>query len=417
MARRSKSKRDSTERRWDRARRILADHEGVWCAWCGGYVEDAENMELHHVLGYKADVKKRFGTDGWVVPVHVTPESRAGCHLGTSIQASAYTAGDALLRASFESERAFDRKCSAMFSVGYLPGSLLLRRHAWRCALRQRRKDLAREHLIFGLICAAGCGIGREFIAEFERSASFQELVDDAAIRINHASAKANHGDNSFARNLGRSLSGEVRRVRPSDDPLYAKAIRMEAYLDYNKGAAKEAITLACDSPDPVYHRRTSRLALAAVHYHHQEPRRARAQADELGLDIMSYRASWWHRIEHLLYSSISELTDLDTLTLNVSSELSIVKLIQAQYASAFLDFVGIPVPDFRVDAAVSPPSWLSPTDVIRWFGRELKIPRAQMIELRNRALFAGSSRPSEEGTFKSQVLATITMQLPELTL
>lgn len=71
---------------WELARATLSDQYGPWCAWCLDYIQPANledqlvpgQLEDHHALATKREIRDVFGLEPWRFPVHNA--AYGGCH-------------------------------------------------------------------------------------------------------------------------------------------------------------------------------------------------------------------------------------------------------------------------------------------------------------------------------------------------
>ncbi len=410
----TKHRRSAEERvrRVKRARAILSDHHGVWCAWCLQYIVPEHAFEFHHILGRKDEIREKFGFEPWVVPVHSPSNS---CHR-RGIQDYSDEAGRALLDAVAKSpnqSEEFEFLCKRAFYLGYFPASFLLRRVEFLNP--NADPPVARRNLHIALIAASACSFGRPFVESLKNRPEFTALgLDrDAETRLYFASAYTNTEDFLIARSLLNELASKLPRVYPSSSPAYSKLLRQTAITSPTVKGASEAMAWAHDSSDRQYHLRTSRLALALAYENQRDYGSARAQADELGLDFELGDVSWWHYVGQAFLKARSAFLSEQPLYLTQEFRPALKALIRAQYAGAVFDFAGMPVPDFRMAGEPELVS-MTPTEFVHWIGNRFKLSREAMTELRIEAIF--DNRPnscvatSPEG-FQDKVLRTIRLR------
>lgn len=392
--------------RWNLATAVLSDQHGPWCAWCVDYISSPDELELHHVLGYKERIRGTFRLEPWVVPVH-----RDRCHR-SGLQDYADEAGRGLLDSITLDPERFEQRCKTSFHRGNLPACLLLRRYAWAQAVKNENYSAARTNLLYALNAAAGSRLGNRFVRDIQKDAAFENFREDLDIKLYAASVHANAGNLSQAWITRDQLAMAVPRVRPASSATYAKLVRMTAILGATIRDAKEALNIARDSADPEYHQRTSRLALASAYEAQRNYNNARAQAELLLLGSQGRETSWWHSIEQLFLWSRAAFLSRGSLQMHASVRPQLTALIQAQYAAALLDFVGIPVPDFRTTSQVPNLACLTPTSVVHWVGGGLGLSKEYMTEIRREAILNTTSSPEEGQSrptgFQEKVLATL---------
>ncbi|MCU1327643.1 MAG: hypothetical protein JWN34_3013 [Bryobacterales bacterium] len=401
---------------WNLAEALLSDLHGVWCAWCLEYIVPPDPMELHHVLGLKAAIRKEFGLLPWVVPVH-----GAVCHR-ERLQTYADWAGRKLLESrGVLQPNAFENLCEKSFRLGSMSMCMLMRRSALLEATRNHDIDRARKNLLYALNAASGSGMGMSFVRQLERKPELRSLRGDGEFgglesewdtRLHVAIVHANAGNVGVARSAYKDLASEIPRFRAASSVNYAKLVRMTAVVKPQVEAASEAMKMARDSPDPVFHTRTSMLGLAYAFEARRDYSTARDQAEALHLDLADGVASWWHYVQQQFLLGRSILFSHNTLPLGAAGIVGLKALVRAQYGAALLNFPFNPVPDFASPSAEPDITGLTPTQVIRWAVKQHKLDREAMSEMRRDAIFGDPSRFSldviQPRGFQAQVLNAI---------
>ena len=228
----TKHRRSAEERvrRVKRARAILSDHHGVWCAWCLRYIVPEDAFEFHHILGRKREIREKLGFEPWVVPVHAPSHH---CHRG-GIQdysdEAARTLLDAVDKSPHQSEQ-FELLCRRAFYRGYFPACFLLRRVEFLNS--KADPSVAQRHLHIALIAASACGFGRPFVKSLKDGPEFSALglEQDAETQLYVASAYTNTEEFPKARRLLNQLASRLPRVYPSSSPAYSKLLRQTQLL------------------------------------------------------------------------------------------------------------------------------------------------------------------------------------------
>ncbi len=276
---------------------------------------------------------------------------------------------------------------------------MLLREYALRHGVKLG--DQPREHLIFALNAAAGCELGLPFLKRLENWNELSTLMAEIDTQLYVASVDVNSGDLLKARKAFGELAGRIPRIRRASSRAYAKHVRMTAIAQPNHATAKEALEIARDSPDRVYHYRTAKFALALAFEKQREYSSARAQAEDLASHFISFKPSHWHLIQQRFFWGRTSILSDGAVTITPSVRTAFKHLLQAQYAAAFLNFRGLPAPDYRL--ASSEPDLtnvLTPTEVIHWFGRRYGLSKVQMTDIRREAIL-GDASPKSPDAFR----------------
>ncbi|MFZ0964522.1 MAG: hypothetical protein WAO35_26965 [Terriglobia bacterium] len=400
---------------WELASATLSDQHAPWCAWCLDYISqpaDLEDqpvlrqLEDHHVLATKMEIKKVLGLEPWFIPVHNAAYGK--CHR-KGLQVYADFAARKLLEAAEMVGTRFEDQCKGAFDAGYLAKPLSLRRLAMFDAIRRGQRVEAHQHLLFALNAAAGCGWGRPFVKEIENDPGLLDLINSRDVKVYIASVRANGGEISPARGIYQGI--EVPRVHGAGTTEYAKYVRMLSIVSPDLTLARESLSIAADSPDRAYHTRTSLLARASAHEHMRDYPAAREDANEIWSSLKQEDTSWWHYIEQqLLFGRALILSDGPHPTAESIRE-GFHALIRAQYASAFFDFRGIPTVDFRLGGEKDVTS-LTATDAIHYFGQQFQLTKGQMTELRCQSILGTSYvknwKERLPGQFQAKVLNTL---------
>lgn len=397
---------DIDAKRWAIAKRSLSDPYGdVWCAWCLDYIERPAELELHHVLGRRDDIKAVFGRESWVVPVHAPPER---CHRHF-LQDYAQIAGRRLLDG--RETDGYEDRCRRAFYMGYLPACLYLHGHRAGELHQAGHEDLAQQHLLLALNAAAGSGLGQPFVQELPAS-DLASLTDDVNVQLYIASARGNFGDLAAARTACRELEARLPRVRGHVTPEYAKANRTQAILLPSVKAGKEAVTISRDSHDPLYHGCTSRLSLASAYDAAADYGATLDVANELASLLRDGPTLWWHRIHHHLLLARATVLSAGGRPSAAVLRRACANLTRAQYAATFLDWVGIPLPDCHHPGHGGDLAALRPTDVLHWLSGILDFSRPELLAMRREALFGEPAARDPNETwpkgFQAQVLDTL---------
>ena len=388
--------------RLKRAKELLSDPYGIWCAWCLDYIERPEDLEMHHLLAPRHEIEECFGVEPWVVPVHRHPEV---CHR-KGLQSYADTAGRALLDARDPTQ--LELRCSFLFYDGNLPACLLLRKWAWDSS---EDPSVGRQHALFTLVAAAGCNRGLEFVQHAMSTPERIHLRLDPDIRLYLAAAQANAGNIEPTAGLCAELDATRPGVRAASSAAFSKLSRMRATIHPNVKIASEAVAIARDSADPSYQSRTALLTLAAAYEAKRGHARAVDVAEELNRDSHVNRPSWWHEIQTQLLFARGYFRAQATHERSEQQREAMRSLIRAQYASAMLDFVGLPIPDFRSGGDRGTVVKLTPTDHVHWFSTMAGYTRGAMVDLRKEAIFGGVSRGEGETRplgFQAQIIDSL---------
>jgi len=360
------------------------------------YIEPGrKQLEDHHVLGNRKTIEKRFGFEPWIVPVHSESSENRECHR-QRLQAYADMAAHRLMEASAANPKDFDQVCRSNFQRGYLPACLFLRRRALLNSVEKRSLSEARNHYTYALVAAAGCNLGVEFIDTFPGFIR-DALGESDDFHTFEAVVHANAGRIFLAQQVYGQLASKVPRVHGAAGSLYAKVIRMAAFINPTEKNAGEALRIAKESADPIYQVRTSQLAVASAKEVDSKYEEAGEYAVELASDFKLHEPSWWHFIEHQFLLGRTILRSKRTGSRH-AIDAALRALIRAQYASAFLNFTGVPVRDYNTASEGTSLARLTPTDVIhRVVGEhEKSFPKERMVEIRREAIFGDSAPPLE---------------------
>ncbi|MBI2866726.1 MAG: hypothetical protein HYX97_00155 [Chloroflexi bacterium] len=326
----------------------------------------------------KKDIQQAFGIEPWVVPVHRYPER---CHR-KDLQIYAYELGRAFLDASTDPR--FEQLCKDAFDAGFLPAPLFLRRKAWSNTGDPEQRP---TQLGFALNAAAGCGSGSQLIREM-RAMDMAELQGDSNRLIYIASADANLYGPNWARHVCRELQAAVPRVLTRLSQEYAKLIRVQTTVNPSVRGAREAVSLANDSHDPTYHRRTSHLILASSYEAENNYVASRDIGEAMAREITATPGSQWHSVQvRTFWARAVLLTEGPKVRPDVL-RWALGELTLAQYTAAFFDWVGIPMPDSRAHGPSERLVPMRPTDVLHWIGFSLKPAKGELLEIRRAAIF-----------------------------
>jgi hypothetical protein len=404
---------------WNLARATLSDQYGPWCAWCLDYISqpaDLEDqhvlgqLEDHHVLATKKEVKEVIGLEPWCIPVHNA--AYGGCHR-KGLQVYADFAARKLLETAEMVGTAFEDQCmresKEAFDAGYLPKPLSLRRLAMFDAIQRGQSAEAHQHLLFALNAAAGCGWGRAFVKEIESDKRLLNLINSPDVKVYIGSVRANAGEISVARGMYQQI--EIARVHAAATANYAKHVRMSSIVSPDLTVAQESLAIAADSRDRAYHSRTSLLAVASAHEYMLNYSAALDDANELWSSLEQGNTSWWHYIEQQLLVGRTLILSDGPHPTSESIRRGFHALIRAQYASAFFDFRGIPTVDFRL-AGQKDVTSLTATDAIRYFAHRFQLTKGKMTELRCESIlgkgYVKDWKDRLPGEFQGKVLNTL---------
>src|SRR3984957_5975378 len=243
---------------WELAWETLSDQYGPWCAWCLDYISQPADLddqpalgqlEDHHVLATKKEIKAVLGLEPWYIPVHNSKYGK--CHRkGLQVYAD-FAARKLLEKAEMIGTRAEDqclRQCKEAFDIGNLPVPLSLRRLALFDAIHRGQNTEALQHLLFGLNAAAGCGWGITFVEEIESDVRLHDLISNPDVRVYMGSVRANAGEITAARDMYQQI--EIPRVHRAATGDYAKHARMSSIVSPTLKAAKESLALGNDPRD-----------------------------------------------------------------------------------------------------------------------------------------------------------------------
>jgi hypothetical protein len=396
---------------WKRAKVTLSDRFGPWCAWCLGYIKTRDHLEDHHVLSPKEKIWGKLGFEPPIVPVHRHPWH---CHR-ERLQYFADTAGFKLMQAAELPPVDLDATCKSCHKHGNLPASLLLQHSSLLKAIKAGDVQGARKSLIHTLNSGAGCVLGLALANEIKEKPHLAALIEDIDTQLYYASLKANGGDVTSARTTYEQI--DVPRFNGRQSSASAKYVRMMAIVSPDLHLAQESLRLARDSPARWYHTRTSTLALASAHEAKRNYGSARDEAVRLRAGFEKDDASWWHGIEQQFLLGRSTLLRDHGKPSNRSFREALPALIRAQYASAFLGFMGIPVPDFREASTRPSLTNITVTEVIHWAGMSCSISRAEMKEIRCKTLGRGAADGFKwtPGQYQQEVLDALCQGLTAL--
>lgn len=259
------------------------------------------------------------------------------------------------------------------------------------------RSHRTRAHTC-SLCFECGCGLWAWSTAGRRQKAHERRpLFDQQDVRLYIASALANSGNLAPAAAVCADLEAARPRVRPASSQTFAKLVRLQGTISPNLKQGRNAVAIARDSADPTYHRRTSNLILASAFEASCNFNRAQQVVDELGPEMHECPGSMWHAIQYDMLAARSHLLSRNTGAIGPKGFDAVRALIRAQYASALLDFVGIPIPDFRLAKDNSAIVRLTPTQHIHWFCSALGLSKTKMLELRKGAVFQGQTRAPHE--------------------
>jgi hypothetical protein len=260
-------------------------------------------------------------------------------------------------------------------------------------------------------------------VKEVERDPRITDLRNDLDIQLYAASVRANAGDLSQARDVCKDLRAKLPLWRPTSSPIYAKLVRMTAITLPSKDNAEMAVELARDSADRDYHLATSGLVLASSYEVAREYKAARDVAEELSLELQHHSSSWWHSIQQRALLGRSTVLSEGSSCGPQAFRTALVELVRAQYAAAFLDFVGIPVPNPLTASGEPDLTVLTPTAIIHQFcetnprSKSREEMKETMREIRYEAIFERSARRQPFETwalgFQSPILDTLDSRDP----
>lgn len=364
--------------RLQHAHSLLSDRYGTWCAWCLGYIDSPADLELHHMLAPRLEIKKEYGIEPWVVPVHGHPDR---CHR-KGLQDYANYAGRVLL--DLRDPSALDSHATDFFYDGYLPASLLLRKWAWNESMPTAG---AREQLRYTLIAAAGTRRGLAYLSTPKASSDLQLAEPDTELLVYLTAAQANSGDVKHARRVFHELDVAKPRVRAATSSINSKLSRVRATIFPDLISARQAVQISRDSSDAHYQTLTALLTLSSAY---EASHRFRSALD-LGLQIEEDndrpRLSWWHKIQiQGLVGRATLLASSQSLVRRDRRE-AMKRLLRAQYAAAMLDFAGLPVPEFRQTSLGGTVARVTPTDAVHWFSYLMEFSKEEMLEMRREAI------------------------------